>query len=156
MAVDKLVDSAQLDADLTAVANAIRTKGGTSAALAFPNGFVDAIDAIETGGGGALQSGSFTLATDSNTFSVELSSPATHFLFYNEDYPTNGLNVGFWTFAGWWLNNASRSFQIYNDGTANFACNPNASTTLTGNTLTFATGTSYKVRHEKTYVWFAW
>lgn len=52
MAVDKLVDSTQLDADLASVANAIRTKGGTSASLAFPNGFVDAIDAIETGGGG--------------------------------------------------------------------------------------------------------
>ena len=53
MAVDKLVDSTQLDTDLTAVADAIRTKGGTSASLAFPNGFVDAIDAIETGGGGS-------------------------------------------------------------------------------------------------------
>lgn len=53
MAVDKLVDSAQLDTDLTAVANAIRTKGGTSASLAFPDGFVSAVEAIETGGGGA-------------------------------------------------------------------------------------------------------
>lgn len=52
MAVDKLVDSTQLDADLTSVANAIRTKGGTSSPLTFPQGFVDAIDAIETGGGG--------------------------------------------------------------------------------------------------------
>lgn len=56
MAVDKLVDSAQLDADLSSVADAIRTKGGTSAALAFPSGFVDAIDAIETGGGGSSYS----------------------------------------------------------------------------------------------------
>ena len=55
MAVDKLVDSSQLDADLTSVANAIRTKGGTSASLAFPAGFVDAIDAIETGGGGDME-----------------------------------------------------------------------------------------------------
>lgn len=31
------------DTDLTAVANAIRTKGGTSAQLAFPNGFISAI-----------------------------------------------------------------------------------------------------------------
>lgn len=38
-------------ADLTSVANAIRTKGGTSAALAFPAGFVSAIGAIPTGGG---------------------------------------------------------------------------------------------------------
>lgn len=52
MAVDKLVDSAQLDADLTSVANAIRTKGGTSASLAFPAGFVQAIGDIPTGGGG--------------------------------------------------------------------------------------------------------
>lgn len=53
MAVDKLVDSTQLDNGLTAVANAIRTKGGTSASLSFPTGFVNAIDAIETGGGGS-------------------------------------------------------------------------------------------------------
>ena len=52
MALDKLVDSSQLDSDLTSVANAIRTKGGTSAQLAFPQGFVDAVEAIETGGGG--------------------------------------------------------------------------------------------------------
>lgn len=50
MALDKLVDSTQLDADLTSVANAIRTKGGTSAQLAFPQGFVDAVEAIEAGG----------------------------------------------------------------------------------------------------------
>ena len=52
MAVDKLVDSAQLDADLSSVANAIRTKGGTSAQLAFPAGFVSAIQNIPSGGGG--------------------------------------------------------------------------------------------------------
>lgn len=52
MALDKLVDSSQLDTDLTSVANAIRTKGGTSAQLAFPAGFVSAVQAIPTGGGG--------------------------------------------------------------------------------------------------------
>lgn len=50
MSIDKAVDSTQLDADLTSVANAIRTKGGTSAQLAFPAGFVQAIGDIETGG----------------------------------------------------------------------------------------------------------
>ena len=50
MAVDKLVDSTQLDADLTSVANAIRTKGGTSASLAVPAGFVSAIGDISGGG----------------------------------------------------------------------------------------------------------
>lgn len=71
MAVDKLVDSTQLDADLTSVANAIRTKGGTSASLAFPSGFVSAINEI-SGGGGAIgglskyDSGTFTVASDYN------------------------------------------------------------------------------------------
>jgi hypothetical protein len=51
MSVDKLVDSTQLDADLTSVANAIRTKGGTSASLAFPADFMSAIADIPTGGG---------------------------------------------------------------------------------------------------------
>ena len=64
MAVDKLVDSTQLDTDLTSVANAIRTKGGTSAQLAFPAGFVSAVEAIPAGGAvpdlGAA--GSYTLS----------------------------------------------------------------------------------------------
>lgn len=49
MALDKLVDSTQLDADLTSVANAIRTKGSTSAQLTFPSGFVSAIENIPGG-----------------------------------------------------------------------------------------------------------
>ena len=40
------------DTELTSIANAIRTKGGTSAQLAFPNEFISAIEAIPTGGGG--------------------------------------------------------------------------------------------------------
>lgn len=50
MSVYKLVDSTQLDSDLTSVANAIRTKGGTSEQLAFPSGFVSAIGDIPSGG----------------------------------------------------------------------------------------------------------
>ncbi len=41
--------------DLTSVANAIRTKGGTSGQLSFPSGFVSAIQAIPTGGGGGVE-----------------------------------------------------------------------------------------------------
>lgn len=70
MSVDKLVDSAQLDTDLTTVANAIRTKGGTSASLAFPADFVSAIGAIPTGGGDPNEN-LLKLAKDALT-SVEL------------------------------------------------------------------------------------
>lgn len=40
------------DSDMTKVADAIRAKGGTTAALAWPDGYKKAIDAIQTGGGG--------------------------------------------------------------------------------------------------------
>ena len=40
------------DTSLASVADAIRSKGGTSDALVFPDGFVSAISAIQTGGGG--------------------------------------------------------------------------------------------------------
>lgn len=49
MAIDKAIDSAVLEANLKAVADAIREKGGTSDTLAFPSGFADAIAAIESG-----------------------------------------------------------------------------------------------------------
>jgi len=39
------------DTELTAVANAIRTKGGTSLPLEWPTGYVNAVDAIPSGGG---------------------------------------------------------------------------------------------------------
>ena len=64
MAIDKAVDSSALNSNLTAVANAIRTKGGTSAQLAFPAGFVSAIGNIPTGTPVRTYSGSFT--TDAN------------------------------------------------------------------------------------------
>lgn len=41
------------EASLTAVANSIRAKGGTTGALAFPDGFVSAVQAIQAGGGEA-------------------------------------------------------------------------------------------------------
>ena len=41
--------------ELIAVADAIRTKGGTSAALEWPDDYVDAIDAISGGGDGNLK-----------------------------------------------------------------------------------------------------
>lgn len=57
MALDKLVDSAQLDACLEAEADAIRAKTGGYSDITFDyansKGFADVIAAIETGGGGS-------------------------------------------------------------------------------------------------------
>lgn len=49
MSENKLVNSTQLDIDLTSVASAIRTKGGTSGSLTFPQGFISAVEAIDIG-----------------------------------------------------------------------------------------------------------
>lgn len=48
------------DAELTTIASAIRTKGGTSASLVFPSGFVSAIQDISGGGSAVLGSKSIT------------------------------------------------------------------------------------------------
>lgn len=67
MALDKVVDSAALDAGLTAIADAIRGKTGGADALAFPGGMVDAIAGFGQGGGDGnltIVSGTFTPAED--------------------------------------------------------------------------------------------
>lgn len=52
MVINKIVDIAQLETDLTTVANAIRAKSGGNSQLTFPSGFVSEIGSIVAGGGG--------------------------------------------------------------------------------------------------------
>lgn len=61
------------DTDLTSVANAIRTKGGTSSQLVFPTGFVSAINAIPTGSSASIDTKTVTNSSASNT-SISFSS----------------------------------------------------------------------------------
>ena len=63
MALDALVDSTQLNSDLTDVADAIRAKTGGTAPLAFPNEFISEIGSI-SGGGVQYVEGTFTLNSD--------------------------------------------------------------------------------------------
>lgn len=68
MALDKVIDSAKLDAQLVSIADAIRSKGGTTDQLTLA-GMVDAINAIQTGSGStglAYDMGEFVLESDSN------------------------------------------------------------------------------------------
>lgn len=72
MAEHKVVNTTQLDNDLTSIANAIRAKAESSGSLNFPSGFVDAIANLATGGGlpsevTHLASGTFTLTSSSTT-----------------------------------------------------------------------------------------
>lgn len=68
MAIDKAIDSTLLDANLTLIANAVRAKSGASAQLAFPDGFVAAINGI-SGGSYAYIVVSFPAGTSSCTCS---------------------------------------------------------------------------------------
>ena len=49
MAYDKVVDSAQLDADLASVASKIKEKAGVTEGIAWPQGFLDALSGISGG-----------------------------------------------------------------------------------------------------------
>ena len=77
------------DTDLTSVANAIRTKGGTSSPLAFPSGFVSAVNAIPTGGGGGTKYPAF-VGVDTSTYNSTLTvitsySTQTSNSFYTDE-----------------------------------------------------------------------
>ena len=95
MAYDKVIDSSKLDSDLTSVADAIRSKGGTSEVLAFPAGFVSAIEAIEAG------SASLKLIINVESGSaVTCSNPATGVSYnatsVNGEAVFNGVSLGTW------------------------------------------------------------
>ena len=80
------------DTSLTSVADAIRTKGGTSAALDFPSGFVDAIGAIQTGGGGAsnVVTGTFKGTTSNAAMDVNLAYDGDGYPIIVVIFPSEG------------------------------------------------------------------
>lgn len=96
MAYDKVVDSAALDTQLTSIADAIRAKTGGSDSLVFPDGFSQAIAAIEAGGdsgggdGGWAIDG-FTLL--SGTFTPEADITSGMYTINVETYTTKPTKV---------------------------------------------------------------
>ena len=99
MAIVKAVDSAQLNADLTSVANAIRTKGGTAASLAFPADFVTAIGAIPSGGGGWTTNGIADRSEPSGAITISGVSSIANYAFESCDgitsiYSADATHIG--------------------------------------------------------------
>ena len=64
-----MADYLTTDTDLASVASAIRTKGGTSGILIWPDGYVDAINAIDAGS--ATIEGEYTAATKTLALSTD-------------------------------------------------------------------------------------
>lgn len=73
MAVDRAIDSTEFDSKLTAVADAIRTAGGTTETMSFPSGMVEAISVLKSGsdagGGAGFATGTLTFNESQRTAS---------------------------------------------------------------------------------------
>lgn len=106
MAVDKLVDSVQLDSDLEDIADAIRAKSGGSSPLAFPSGFISEVGNIPSGGGSGetlLESGTFTYAGASDNkmrIPVTFSGTATRAFVTAREIPSGVARTFLWFNGG--------------------------------------------------------
>ena len=69
-----MADYLTTDTELTSIANAIRTKGETSASLIYPSGFISAIEAIQTGPNAISADGVYFGELSLITFTVSLNS----------------------------------------------------------------------------------
>ena len=101
MALDKVVDSAVLDAGMKSVADAIRAKAGTTDLLAWPDGFKSAVEGIQTGGGGG--STSDVAMKDVNFYDYDGTLVASYTLAEAQALTTlpNGPTHDGLTFQGW-------------------------------------------------------
>ncbi|MDD7602318.1 MAG: hypothetical protein PUK54_06940 [Firmicutes bacterium] len=177
MAYDKVIDSSALDANIASIAEAIRTKGGTTDQLVFPDGFISAIEAIETGGDIKIAYGSVTLSEDLDSITIN------HGL---EDYPTfaillqTGVNINYSILFNamyysttlpsassyHWFNkvayttsssSSGRRLLAYNDssyptenfGNGYYCCHPSV------NEITFNKGSCNAFASGLTYIWIA-
>lgn len=165
MAVDRAIDSTAFDSKLTAVADAIRTAGGTTEPMSFPSGMVEAISVLKSGseaGGGTISGRKFI--SGEITFSETPTSEIT----ISHDSP------GFYSRAFVFL--ASRSYApADNVGALLFACEGSgtyvnsrkyvsllSSISATIDSMGYTYDTSFTIKSQsatkmlagKTYIWF--
>lgn len=88
-----MTDYLTTDTELTSVANAIRTKGGTSAALEWPTEYVSAIDAIPTGGG-SVELASVTMPYSVTYYVDATMTPQTGSTIIGVQMPIGSICVG--------------------------------------------------------------
>lgn len=159
MALDKVVDSAALDAGMTAVADAIRAKAGTTEPLAWPDGFKAAIEAISDGGGTGLayDIGEFvpeadTIAGAHTYISHNLGEKPGFILVWTDDYVgvTNPDEINMTALGFVWFNqimgleNWLTSSAKSEGTTVNFTQNPGG----TGMNVVRPTSRSYTLKSD--------
>ena len=168
MAVDKLVDSTQLDTDLTSVANAIRTKGGTSAQLEFPSGFVSAINDI-SGGSADYEMGFVTPASNAETLTIPVTQLYNRFLICRFQlkadwtYATNSGGANVFTAGVFGSNkyfacgtNSSGNGPWFFDRTPSFKGDKIAFSSNQITVKVLGNGAISGFSSGSTYVWLAW
>ena len=103
--------------DLTAVADAIRTKGGTDAQLAFPAGFVSAVQAIDTSAGNGVDVVMTSTVTNVLELqaAIEAGSGVTQFVFAVKSYK-NGAPIQNQICCGAWVRINTGGGVRYRDG----------------------------------------
>lgn len=97
--------------DLSSVATAIRTKGSTSDQLAFPTGFVSAIEALPSGGGGisgvtVLEDVTLTEAVRSVQFDIPSGYNSAYILIHGEFASSDWLY--------WKISSSNENYQAQN------------------------------------------
>lgn len=147
--------------DLTSVANAIRTAGGTSAPLEFPSGFVTAIGNISGGGGGGLTNvaaGSFT-GTENGQMTVNISYTGSGHPIAIVIFPAEGGSYDSGVF-GSTIQKYAINIQTYIK--KNTATNPNYASSNDGNNVgtsvvryksSDTSATSYSSTHNGAYMY---
>ena len=106
MATYKVVDAEQLNADMSSVADSIRTKGGTTDALAWPDGYKTAIDSIPSGvaketwvikndASGEFATTQIAFTSNGQKFtSIGANSPDSRFVWYYGNEEVAGYDPG--------------------------------------------------------------
>lgn len=117
MSYDKVIDSAFLEDGLSAIADKIREKSGSTDNLVFPNGFVSAVDGIEGGGGEAeiqtMQKFVIDLSTVTKVAGILVANYWTGKTFYNSINNTGVVWQGFEGNVISGQNNASEAIGKY-------------------------------------------
>ncbi len=95
MAIDKAIDSTAFDSKLKSVADAIRSAGGTTGVLSFPDAMAAAITAIQAGGGSSWTDSYsvFATGTFTPTENVAECSIDTGVLFDSSNYLSQFLII---------------------------------------------------------------
>ena len=163
MAIE-LVDATQLDSDLTDIADAIRTKGGTSLPLNFPLDFISAINAISGGSGLSFSTFSATKVSTENTINFEVGSytvPSIFALYLKSDVST-GDGVHIIIVGGWALLQSTIPVMAFTPGNGQryYTYKANLSTdyyssapqlTISGTTLTLKFNNNHYFQSGNTY-----